>query len=139
MMQPDVENSERKLTSFGPGFRYQLYWSPDSKKLAFIDKAMTIMIHDVAAGQTTKVDKALRFSHGNLNGFTPSWSPDSRWLAYSRDLENYHRAIFITTIRTKNCSRQHPAFTVVPARCLIPKENISTSDGAIVSAYLQQH
>jgi tricorn protease len=110
VMQPDVENSEKKLTAYGPGFRYQLYWSPDSKKLAFIDKAMNIMIHDVATSQTTKVDKALRFSHGNLNGFTPSWSPDSRWLAYNRDLENYHRAVFIYDYQNKKLQQATSGF-----------------------------
>lgn len=89
------ENTENKLTSYGPGYRYSLYWSPDSKKLAFIDKAMKIQIYDQATGQTTLVDKGLRMMDGNLQGFTPSWSPDSRWLAYDRDLPNGHKGVFI--------------------------------------------
>ena len=36
------ENDAKKLTSYGAGFRYNLFWSPDSKKLAFIDKANRI-------------------------------------------------------------------------------------------------
>ncbi|HET9824327.1 MAG TPA: PDZ domain-containing protein [Chitinophagaceae bacterium] len=93
--QPDQENSAKKLTSYGAGYRYALFWSPDSKKLAFVDKAMNIKIYDMSSGQTTEVDKALRWSHGNLANFTCNWSPDSRWLAYHRDMENYHNAIFI--------------------------------------------
>ncbi len=81
--------SEKKLTSYGPGFRYNLYWSPDSKKLAFIDKAMKIFIYDRISGQTTTIDQGARMSEGALEGFTPSWSPDSRFLAYDRDLPNY--------------------------------------------------
>jgi tricorn protease len=88
-------DSEKKLTSYGPGFRYNLYWSPDNKKLAFIDKAMKIYIYDRISGQTTTVDQGSRMSEGPLEGFTPSWSPDSRFLAYDRDLPNYHRAVFI--------------------------------------------
>jgi len=99
--EPDKENSAKKLTSYGAGFRYSLFWSPDSKKLAYIDKAMKIKIYDVAANQTTDVDKALRYSHGNLEGFTCSWSPDSRWLAYSRDIENQHNAVFIYDYQNK--------------------------------------
>jgi tricorn protease len=87
--------SEKKLTSYGPGFRYNLFWSPDSKKLAFIDKAMKIYIYDRISGQTTAVDQGSRMSEGPLEGFTPTWSPDSRFLAYDRDLPNYHRAVFI--------------------------------------------
>src|SRR6202000_545205 len=54
------ESTEKKLPSYGAGFRYNLYWSPDSKKLAFIDKAMKIYIYDRVSGQTTLVDQGLR-------------------------------------------------------------------------------
>jgi len=85
----------RKLTSYGAGFRYNLVWSPDSKNIAFIDKAMRIKICDVATGQTTDVDKALHFTHGALEGFSCSWSPNSRWLTFSHDLDNNHSAVFL--------------------------------------------
>ncbi|MFI5186655.1 MAG: PDZ domain-containing protein [Chitinophagales bacterium] len=99
--QPDKEGSAKKLTNYGPGYRYALNWSPDSKKIAFIDKAMKIKIYDIAKDETTDVDHALRWSDGNLAGFTCSWSPDSRWLAYSRDVENRHNAIFIYDYQDK--------------------------------------
>ena len=38
--------AERKVTSLGAGFRYTPYWSPDSKKVAFIDQAMRIHVTD---------------------------------------------------------------------------------------------
>ena len=38
-LQPaDGSGPERKVTSLGPGFRYQPQWSPDSRKLSFIDR-----------------------------------------------------------------------------------------------------
>jgi len=95
ILQPDKESSAKKLTSYGPGYRYALSWSPDSKKLAFVDKAMQIKIYDLTTNKTTDVDKALRWTHGALANFTCNWSPDSRWLAYHRDMENYHNAIFV--------------------------------------------
>src|SRR5580704_3533763 len=95
MRETGKPDSEKKLTSYGPGFRYNIFWSPDSKKLAFIDKAMKIYIYDRISGQTTPIDQGERMSEGPLEGFTPSWSPDSRFLAYDRDLPNYHRAMFI--------------------------------------------
>ncbi|MFL5774378.1 MAG: PDZ domain-containing protein, partial [Flavisolibacter sp.] len=114
IMQPDKEGSAKKLTNYGAGFRYDAVWSPDSKKLSFIDKAMRIQVYDISTGETTQVDHALRWTHGDLQGFSSSWSPDSRWLAYHHDLENAHDAIFIydhTTKKTKqvtngfyNCS-----------------------------------
>lgn len=91
-----LENGkEQKMTSLGPGFRYKLFWSPDSKKLAYVDKAMQISIFDRTTASVTLVDKMLRASHGNLEGFSVTWSSDSRWLSWARDLDNYHLAVFL--------------------------------------------
>src|SRR5258708_15455096 len=72
-----------------------LLLSPDSKKIALIDKAMRLQMYDLSSGRTVQIDRALRYSEGNFEGFTGSWSSDSRWFAYSRDLENAHGAIFL--------------------------------------------
>jgi tricorn protease len=89
----------KPLTAYGPGFRYQPYWSPDGKLIAFIDKAMTIQIYEMASGKTVKVDRGKFMYQGELDHFAVSWSADSRWLAYARDLENRHGALFIYDTR----------------------------------------
>lgn len=91
-----LENGkEQKLTALGKGFRYNLFWSPDSKKIAFIDKAMKIQIYDLTTGILTPVDNGLRNMHDDLENFKVSWSPDSRWITYAKDLDNYHFAVFL--------------------------------------------
>ena len=60
---------------------------------AFIDKAMQIKIVTVADGKTQDADKELLYYQDNLEQFVPSWSPDSRWLAYRRDIRNANGAI----------------------------------------------
>jgi tricorn protease len=97
----DLKNA-RKLSSYGAGFRYRLFWSPDSKKIAFIDKAMRIWVYDLNNGNSTQLDRALRFAEGSLESFTCSWSSDSRWLVYSRDMQNYHNAIFLYDFKNKS-------------------------------------
>jgi tricorn protease len=96
----DGTGEERRVSSYGPGFRYRPHWSPDSRKVAFVDETMTIRIADVASGQTTRVDRALYWYQGALQSFRPSWSADSRWLAYHRDLPNRRNAIFLHDTRT---------------------------------------
>ena len=97
----DGSGQERKLTSYGPGFRYQPFWSPDSRKIAFIDQTMRIWIYDFDSGQTTRVDKASWMYEGALEAFRAAWSPDSRWLAYGRDLgDRAQTAIFLFDTRT---------------------------------------
>ena len=104
------ENSAKKLTGYGAGFRYNLFWSPDSKKLAFVDKAMRIKVYDILANTTTDIDKALRYADGDLEGLLFSWSPDSRWLVYTRDLDNRHNAVFIYDYKNKKLTQALSGF-----------------------------
>ncbi|MCL6493464.1 MAG: PDZ domain-containing protein [Ignavibacterium sp.] len=93
----DIENpsTEKTLTSFDDGFRYKIYWSPDSKKLAFIDQTMTIYYYDMDKGKSFKVDKQKWMYEGNLQNFSVSWSSDSRYIAYEKELESRFSAIAI--------------------------------------------
>jgi tricorn protease len=86
---------EEKLTSMGPGYKYTPYWSPDSKKLAFVDQAKVIYYYDLERRRVTEVDQDMWMSHGGLAGFAVSWSPDSRWMAYSRGLGHRGNAVFL--------------------------------------------
>ena len=107
LMIKDATEESRpvKITNYGPGFRYRLYWSPDNKKVAFIDKANQINILDVNSRQTQKVDKALSWMYGQQRAFGVSWSPDSRYIAYHRDLDNSHNAVFIYDTDTKRTNQ----------------------------------
>jgi tricorn protease len=69
---PSNEDRPRKLTNYGPGFRYNLFWSPDSKKLAFIDKAMKIQIYDIENDKTLIVDHEINLIHDALENFSCS-------------------------------------------------------------------
>ena len=98
-VRPAAGGTERKLTSYGPGYRFRPFWSPDGKKLAFVDQTMTIRVFDIESGQTARVDQAQNWYHGALANFRPSWSADSRWLAYQRDLANQNHAVFLFDTR----------------------------------------
>ncbi|MCA2004597.1 MAG: peptidase S41, partial [Ignavibacterium sp.] len=97
----DIEkpNEEKVLTSFEDGFRYNIYWSPDSKKLVFIDQTMTINLYDLTSDKLTKVDKQLWYYEGGLRNFTVGWSSDSRYFAYAKDQENRTSSIAIYDIK----------------------------------------
>ncbi len=95
MRPADGSGEEKTLTELGPGYRYQPMWSPDSKKIAFIDNEQVIQVFDVESGSLAKVDEGLWMMEGALRDFQVSWSADSRWVAYSRGLENRQGAIFL--------------------------------------------
>ena len=91
----DGSGEEQTLTSLGPGFRYFPFWSPDSRKIAFADEAMRIRLYDLEAKKLIDVDRGLLMYQGTLENFHVSWSADSRWLSYSRALENRMSAVFL--------------------------------------------
>jgi len=77
-----------KLTESKDGYRHTLRWSPDSGKLAFADSLLRVLVVDVATRSLTVVDKAVFEPMDIGPNAKPisdfAWSPDSRWLAYSK-------------------------------------------------------
>ncbi len=110
LMHTENTATRRKLTSYGPGYRYTPWWSPDSKKICFIDQAGEIRIFNLDDNSTTPVDELLQFSHGTTASFTADWSSDSHWLAYSRDLPNSHLAVFLFDTEGKKSTRVTDGF-----------------------------
>lgn len=93
----DMENPsiEKKLTNFDSGYRYNIYWSPNSKQLVFIDQTMAINLYDLDKNQLKVIDKQKWMYEGALNNFSVSWSPDSRYVSYAKELDNNSTAIAI--------------------------------------------
>ncbi|MFD2100516.1 S41 family peptidase [Flagellimonas iocasae] len=90
------------MTDFTSGFRYSIMWSPDSKKIAFIDQAMDIQFIDLASKSLTKIDNGKAFYEDDLRNFSVSWSPDSKWIAYARPTEKvFVSGIFLYNLTTK--------------------------------------
>ena len=78
----------RTVTSFTSGFYYSIYWSPDSKKIVYVDQSMSINYLDVSTGKVTKADQGKYMMEGGLRNFSVTWSPDSKWFAYARGTDN---------------------------------------------------
>lgn len=95
----DGSGAETQLTSLGKGFRYRPQWSPDSKKLVFIDKDSNLRLFVRDTKKLTIIDRTLWMMHYQLQNFRVNWSPDSRWIAYSRGLENQNNAVFLYDTR----------------------------------------
>jgi tricorn protease len=105
----DGSGPEKTVTTLGPGFRYPPEWSPDNKKLAFIDQAMRIRIFDTATNRATEIDQSPDWiSHPGLESFRMQWSPDSRWLTYARSTKAGNSAVFLYDTRS---AKLHQATT----------------------------
>lgn len=110
----DGTGTERTVTNLGKGYRYAISWSPDSKTVGFVDQAMKIHLVDVASGSARQIDKGNFMFQGGLNNFRMRWSPDSRYVTYSRDLETQANAVFIYD--TKESKRHQVTSGFYPAR-----------------------
>jgi tricorn protease len=70
------------LTSYTNGFRYRPVWSPDGKRLAFIEQTGAMIVFDVAARRATQAD--VEPWNGGIEQGELAWSADSSWLAYTK-------------------------------------------------------
>ena len=79
-----------------PSFYYRPLFSPDGHKVAYEDQRLGLYYVDVEkGGSPVKVDtNPYAFTHP----FEPSWSPDSRYLAYTKDLPTRMRAAFVYSL-----------------------------------------
>lgn len=85
-----------RLGDGSPGFYSSPVWSPDGKKIAYNDQHVNLWIVDVETGKNTKVDQNTYGDFGDV--LEPSWSPDSRWLVYAKQLDNRLRSVFLYSL-----------------------------------------
>ncbi len=74
-------------------------WSPDGKQLLLQDNHRNLWTIDATSGQATKIDSDNY--PDPARSFEAEWSPDSKWIAYSKNLPNRLRAIFIHSLADK--------------------------------------
>jgi tricorn protease len=77
----DAKGAHRVIRLGGAGFYANLNWSPDGKRIAYQDNSQSIYVLDVASGKSTRVGGNRIYTPIGMLSF--SWSPDSRWLAYT--------------------------------------------------------
>ena len=77
---------------------YAPKFSPDSKKVVFTDKRLNVWYLDIDKGAMIKVD-----TNPYENPFSvldPNWSPDSKWLVYTKQLNNRLCAVFLYSLES---------------------------------------
>lgn len=100
-LQETQTSSSKKITDFGKGMGWQLFWSPDSKKIAFINYLQEISVLNVASGDIAVIDKTSLLPYNGLQGFVLSWSSDNNWLAYSKSGDNLNEAVYLYSLENK--------------------------------------
>lgn len=95
---PDGNGKPRVLAVPNPGHAYNVSWSPDSRKILYMDTNLHLWVADVASGKAKQVGRDPWMVPART--VFPVWSPDSRWVAYAAHLNSLYRAIFISDVET---------------------------------------
>ena len=82
--------AEEQITSGHKGFMFQPAWSPDSSKIAWANKDLKLWYIDVKAKKPVEVGRG---KYGEIVNY--SWSPDSKWLAYDKNLESGYSVVYL--------------------------------------------
>ncbi|HEY3625664.1 MAG TPA: PDZ domain-containing protein [Terracidiphilus sp.] len=69
-------------------------WSPDSKRIVFNDNRLNTWTVDTGSGKLSQI--GTQDIYGGANDI--SWSPDSKWVAYTHGLPNRLNAIYLYSV-----------------------------------------
>lgn len=95
--------SEVKKISIGESkMAWEPTWSPDGKYIAFVDDDVRIRIVDLEKETIKTADVGGTNLERGGNGIT--WSPDSKWLAYSKGAANNFRQIKLYSVDNNTSS-----------------------------------
>jgi tricorn protease len=92
----DGSQPAMQVTAGGETYKYQPYWSPDSKKLLWADRKQRLQYVDISSKEITKVDADTVFEIQDY-----AWSPDSKWVVYSKNADNRFQQIFLYSLGQK--------------------------------------
>ncbi|MFZ2284407.1 MAG: peptidase S41, partial [Lutibacter sp.] len=87
----------------GTGFYANIHWSPNSKKICFVDNGRNFYLVDIASGKSTKIAADAVYAPGAFRELFGSWSADSGWIAYTIITEtNFEQAYLYSLAENKS-------------------------------------
>jgi tricorn protease len=81
------------------GFFSAPAWSPDGTQILLQDNHRNLWTIEVSNGNATRIDTDNY--PDPTRSFDAGWSPDSRWISYSKNLPSHLRAIFVYSLADK--------------------------------------
>ena len=98
LLPGDGQGEWRQITGDGV-FNLQPVWSPDGDRLLWSDKEMRLNLLTIATGETTVIDRGEVDDAWERWGIQDyAWSPDGRWVAYSKMEPSLYESIFLYSL-----------------------------------------
>jgi tricorn protease len=87
----------QKIDLGSPGsFYYSLRWSPDSKKITYVDKRLNLWYVDLANPKPVRVFQDTFTGSEQIT--EAAWSPDSQWLTYTKQGRSHMRSVYVYSL-----------------------------------------
>lgn len=96
MQGTDASSLAEQITKNADTYKYDLLWSPDSKKILWDDKMNRIQFVDIETKAVTSIEKS---GYGEISGY--AWSPDSKWIVYMSPQANSFQRVKLYHIESK--------------------------------------
>jgi tricorn protease len=96
ILRQDGTGVPEQLTKGADTYKYQIFWSPDGKKILWSDKMLRLSYVDIGTKEVTEVVKAVSWEITNY-----AWSPDSQWIAYAKPEVDVMTKIYLYSLATK--------------------------------------
>ncbi len=91
------KNSEPKqITQNSSAWKNETVWSPDSKFMVFSDRTLKLKLLNLETQELIAIDKA---NQNEIRDY--KFSPDSKWITYTKNADNGQSAIWVYNIETK--------------------------------------
>ena len=100
-LRDNASAQAKKITNIKKGMGWNLSWSPDSKKIVFINDMQEIKLLTIDGASLETIDNTTDLTYNGLQQFSVSWSPDNKWIAYSKGTENLNNAIYLYSLEKK--------------------------------------
>lgn len=112
----DGRGEPKNFALKGAGYYSSPAWAPDGKKLSYTDNSRAVWIIDLADGKQTRVDADKLY--GPVKVLHHTWSPDSQWLAYTKNTGTFINQIWLYSVKEAKsfplsdglADARHPAF-----------------------------
>lgn len=96
IMPQDGSGVQKQITTNADTYKYQIYWSPDSKKILWSDKLLRLNYVDI---ETKKVIEVAKAEAWEITQY--AWSPDNNWIAYAKPEADSMQKIYLYDCVTK--------------------------------------